>query len=107
MEKRLTRDEDNRIIAGVCSGLAKYLNTDPSAVRLVAVVLLFITGGGIILAYIALAVIVPSEQSIQGKASGSTQDFNTKIKKKTVGEFALNPDDYIIDEADYKVEDKS
>lgn len=106
MQKRLMRDEDDRLIAGVCSGLAKYLNTDPSIVRLVAVVLLFITGGGIILAYIALAVIVPSEQSLQGKASGSMQDFNTKVKKKPVNDFALNPDDYIIDEADYKVEDK-
>lgn len=106
MQKRLMRDEDDRLIAGVCSGLAKYLNTDPSIVRLVAVVLLFITGGGIILAYIALAVIVPSEQSLQGKASGSMQDFNTKVKKKPVSDFSLNPDDYIIDEADYKVEDK-
>lgn len=106
MQKRLMRDEDDRLIAGVCSGLAKYLNTDPSIVRLVTVVLLFITGGGIILAYIALAVIVPSEQSLQGKASGSMQDFNTKVKKKPVKDFALNPDDYIIDEADYKVEDK-
>jgi phage shock protein C len=105
MEKRLMRNEDDRLIAGVCSGLAKYLNTDPSIVRLIAVVLLFVTGGGIILAYIALAIIVPSEQATAGKASGSMQDFNTKVRKKPVSDFALNPEDYIIDEAEYKVEE--
>lgn len=105
MEKRLTRDEDNRIIAGVCSGLAKYLNTDPSFVRLATVVLFFVTGGGILLAYIALAVIVPSENALPTKASGSVNDFNSKVKKKPVNDFALNPDDYVIDEAEYKVEE--
>lgn len=105
MEKRLTRDEDNRIIAGVCSGLAKYLNTDPSLVRLGTVVLFFVTGGGILLAYIALAVIVPSENTLPSKASGSMSDFNTRVKKKPVNDFALDPDDYVIDEAEYKVEE--
>lgn len=105
MKKRLTRDEDNRIIAGVCSGLAKYLNTDPSLVRLGTVVLFFVTGGGILLAYIALAVIVPSENTLPSKASGSMSDFNTRVKKKPVNDFALDPDDYVIDEAEYKVEE--
>lgn len=111
MERRLTRDFDNRIIAGVCSGLAKYLKTDPNLVRLVTVLLFFITGGGILIAYLVLAVVIPTEQNWQGKTSGKTsgsmKDFNTKVKKKPVGEFTLNPDDYIIDEADYKMEDKS
>jgi hypothetical protein len=50
-------------------------------------------------------VVVPSENAVPSKASGSMSDFNTKVKKKPVNDYALNPDDYVIDEAEYKVEE--
>ncbi|VAW33272.1 hypothetical protein MNBD_CHLOROFLEXI01-3169, partial [hydrothermal vent metagenome] len=40
-ESRLTRSEADKMIAGVCSGLAEYLNLDPVWVRLLFVLLLF------------------------------------------------------------------
>jgi len=60
---RLVRNADDKIIAGVCSGLANYFHIDPVIMRIVFVVLLF-TGGSGLLVYLILWVAVPS-QSIQ------------------------------------------
>jgi len=43
MSKRLTRPRDNRMIAGVCAGLAEYMNLDVSLVRLLFVALMLVT----------------------------------------------------------------
>jgi phage shock protein PspC (stress-responsive transcriptional regulator) len=61
--KKLTRSTSNRMIAGVCAGLAEYLGIDPTIVRLL-VILAFFTGfGGIALVYLIMALVVPAEQS--------------------------------------------
>lgn len=61
MRKRLYRSRNEKVIAGVCGGLAEYFNIDPTLVRL-AVVLLVIAGAGFpILAYIIAMIIVPKE----------------------------------------------
>jgi len=62
MERRLYRSRNNRMIAGVCGGLAAYFNIDPTIVRLIAVLSIFLHGFGI-LAYIILAIVVPLESS--------------------------------------------
>ncbi len=62
MEKRLYRSRDDRMIWGVCGGLAEYFGIDPTIVRIIAVVLAFASGAGI-LAYIILAIVVPLENS--------------------------------------------
>ena len=43
MSKRLTRPKENRMIAGVCAGLAEYMNLDVSLVRLLFVVITLVT----------------------------------------------------------------
>ena len=62
MERKLYRSRSNRMIAGVCGGLAAYFNIDPTIVRLIAVLSIFLHGFGI-LAYIILAIVVPLESS--------------------------------------------
>ena len=62
MEQRLYRSQTDRMIWGVCGGLAKYLDIDPTIVRVIAVLLIFANGFGI-LAYIVLAIVVPLEGS--------------------------------------------
>ena len=57
--KQLTRSTTNRMIAGVCAGLGDYLNIDPTVVRLLFVLGFFLTGPGILVAYLILALIVP------------------------------------------------
>ncbi len=59
-EKRLTRVEDGRMIAGVCSGLARYLGIDATVVRLIIVLLALFGGGGLLL-YLILWLIMPME----------------------------------------------
>ncbi len=59
---RLYRSRTDRVLLGVCGGLAKYLNIDPVIVRVIAV-LLFFSGGLGLLAYIILAIVVPLEAS--------------------------------------------
>jgi phage shock protein C len=61
--KRLYRSRENRVIAGVCGGLAEYLDVDPVLVRLIAVLLLFV-GGGSLIAYILGMIIIPDQSKV-------------------------------------------
>ena len=58
MHKRLYKSNENRIIAGVCGGIAEYFDLDPTLVRL-AWVLLCAAGCSGFLAYIIAAVVIP------------------------------------------------
>ena len=62
MEKRLNRSRSDRMIWGVCGGLAKYFDMDPVIIRIIFVLLIFANGLGI-LAYIIMAIVVPLEGS--------------------------------------------
>lgn len=57
-QKRLTKSSTNRMICGVCAGVAEYLGMDPTVIRLLWVLLTFFGGSGII-AYIIAAIIIP------------------------------------------------
>jgi phage shock protein C len=57
-ETKLTRSRSDQMIAGVCGGLAEYLDLDPVLVRLAFVVLLFASGVGLPI-YIVLWIIMP------------------------------------------------
>lgn len=63
-QKRLYRSERNRMICGVCGGIAEYFDIDPTLVRLGFILFLFGAGSGL-LAYIIAAVIIPNESQIQ------------------------------------------
>lgn len=59
--KRLTRVEEGKRICGVCTGLGRYFNIDPTAFRLLFAILCVMGGSGI-LAYIAAAIIMPMDE---------------------------------------------
>lgn len=59
-QKRLYRSRDNRMIAGVCGGIAHYFNLDPTVVRLIFVVAILFAGSAI-LAYLIAWLVVPEE----------------------------------------------
>ncbi len=63
------------MIGGVCGGLAKYFDIDPTIVRVLFVVSIFIGGGGI-LAYIILWIVVPEEPIVpfSGEYKSTTDD---------------------------------
>lgn len=58
MEKRLYKSNQNKMIDGVCGGIAEYFDVDPTVVRLLWV-LFSLMGGSGILAYIIAALIIP------------------------------------------------
>ena len=70
MKKRIYRSRDERIIWGVCGGIAKYFDVDPTLIRIIAVLTLFCALTGI-LVYIILAIIIPLEP----RPSESTPDY--------------------------------
>lgn len=59
--RRLMRDPSNKLVGGVCSGLAKYLNMDVNLVRILTVIISLFTGVPIVLYIIALFV-MPEER---------------------------------------------
>lgn len=59
-EKRLYRSRTNKMLAGVCAGIAEYFSLDPTIIRLAWVVFTCIGGSGL-LAYIIAAIIIPYE----------------------------------------------
>ena len=59
MDKKLYRNTNNKMIAGVCSGLAEYINIDPTIVRLIWA-LVGLSGAGIV-AYLVAAIIIPEK----------------------------------------------
>lgn len=59
-KKRLTRSDD-KMIGGVCAGLAEYLDIDPTIVRIVWVLMVLFAGLGILL-YVILWLIMPKQQ---------------------------------------------
>ena len=56
--KKLYRNTENKMLAGVCSGIADYFNIDPTLVRL-GWVRFSLLGGSGLLAYIIAAIIIP------------------------------------------------
>jgi phage shock protein PspC (stress-responsive transcriptional regulator) len=58
MNPRLERNENEKIIAGVCAGVAAYLGLDPTLVRLLFLLLIPASGIGLLL-YLILWIIMP------------------------------------------------
>ena len=56
--KKLFRDMDDRIISGVCAGIAHYFGIEPRWIRLIALLLLIMGGSGL-LVYIILWIVMP------------------------------------------------
>ena len=85
MEKRLYRSISDRMIWGVCGGLAKYFDMDPTIVRIIFVLLIFANGLSV-LAYIIMAIVVPPEGSKTTEPKETVKE-NVEEIKKTAEEF--------------------
>lgn len=74
MGKRLYRLEDDKFIAGICSGIADYFRIDPTIIRLaVLLITLFApSGAGMVLAYIIAWMVIPTKPNPFEEPSDST-----------------------------------
>lgn len=59
--KKLYRSRTDKMVAGVCGGLGKYLNIDPTLIRLIFALLVFFGVGSGLLVYLVLIIVVPLE----------------------------------------------
>jgi phage shock protein PspC (stress-responsive transcriptional regulator) len=57
---KLYRSRDNKVLFGVCGGIGKYFNTDPTIIRILWVLFTLIWGVGL-LAYLIAILIIPEE----------------------------------------------
>ena len=76
MNRRLYRCRHDQRIAGVASGIAEYFDADPTVVRILWVLSIFLGGFGLLL-YIAMAIIVPLEPAQGFIGVGSQADAPT------------------------------
>ena len=93
--KRLMRDKDNKVVSGVCAGLAAYFGIeDPIWIRLLFVVLLFL-GGSSFLLYFVLMIIMPVAKTAADKLSmrGEPIDVNSIAGKVSETIESLNNPD--------------
>lgn len=58
--RRLYRS-NNKMLAGVCAGVAEYLNMDPTVVRVLAVVLFFVPLIPMLLIYLFMCLLIPNK----------------------------------------------
>ncbi len=82
--KRLYRISEGAMVAGVCNGIAAYVNIDPTLVRLAFVLLTMLWGTGV-LVYLVMAIVVPEARSPEEKAAASgnpstAQEFIRRAK---------------------------
>jgi phage shock protein C len=63
MQNKLYRSDKDRILFGVCGGLAKYFGMDSSLMRIIVILLAIVTGGVGALIYLIMAFIIPLEGS--------------------------------------------
>jgi phage shock protein C len=75
MGRKLYRSRHDRVITGVCGGIAEYLEVDPTLVRLVAVLLGLASFGAAVVAYLVMTIVVPEEPVgiVEGSGSAVTE----------------------------------
>ncbi len=83
-KKRLYRDPEQKVLGGVCGGLAAYLNMDPVVVRIIAVLLFFLTSGAAVIAYLVLWIAVPTAVNATQRLEMRGEDVNVKNIEKFI-----------------------
>ena len=93
-KKRLYRDEEDKILGGVASGLAHYLNIDPAVIRILFAVLAIFGGSGF-LVYIILWIVLPSRSLITNIRKRLYRDTEDRVISGVCGGLAkyfdINP----------------
>ena len=78
MQKKLYRSKKDKMIAGVCGGIAEYFDVDSTLIRLLTVIFVLFGGAGVV-AYIIAWIIVPKNP---GQVSDDKLDKREESKEK-------------------------
>lgn len=89
MSKRLYKSRKNKMIDGVCGGIAEYFNMDPTIIRIIAVIIACFKGAGII-AYIIACFVIPygenPEDDVDNLKSANINEENKSSDSKKSSE---------------------
>ena len=103
--KRLFRDPDNKVIGGVCSGIAAYFGWDVTILRIILIILalpIFTNGAfiikGIVLFYVIAWIIIPEAKTATEKLSMKGMKVNVENIGKTVTDGFEKVNDYVKSE---------
>lgn len=83
--KRFYRDSENKVIAGVCSGIGAYLHWDPVLIRILFIISLFAGGFGLLL-YMILWVVIPEAKTTAEKLEMQGKKVNISTIEKSIQE---------------------
>jgi phage shock protein PspC (stress-responsive transcriptional regulator) len=83
--RRLFRDPDDRLVSGVCAGIANYFDVQPVWIRLAFAVTFFFAGSGLIL-YIILWIVIPKAHSRSDRMAMKGEKLNLQGFKKNFEE---------------------
>ena len=93
MNGRLYRSRTDRMIGGVAAGIADYINADPALVRIGWAILVVITGGVALVAYIVAWIVVPEAPAGEPVAGAyvrlldRTGEFTAEVPTSASGAF--------------------
>jgi len=99
-ERKIFRDTDDAMVAGVCAGLSHYLRMDVSILRIIAVMTVFLGGSGLI-AYLILWVSIPKAVTRAEKMSMKGEAFNLQGFKRNFEEELSNLKDSFKNAGDH------
>ncbi|MEN2984594.1 MAG: PspC domain-containing protein [Dictyoglomaceae bacterium] len=80
MEKKLSRSRKERILLGICGGIAEYFSVDPNIVRLIFILLIFVTGPLLPIFYLISALIIPEAPNGEEPKKEIDENSIEKIK---------------------------
>lgn len=84
MKKKLYRSRKDRVIGGVCGGIAEYFDIDSTLIRLLFVAILFAEGAGL-LAYIIAWIVIP-ERSMSASKTKNNENGGSEASGKSNSE---------------------
>lgn len=84
--KKIFRDPQNALLGGVCAGLAAYMHIDVTVIRIITVLLFFLSASTVAIAYIILWIVVPEANTPLQRMQMTGEDPTVENIGKTVTE---------------------
>lgn len=85
---RLYKNRRDKVVSGVCAGIADYFNTDTALVRIAAILMLFMAGPFTIFAYIVAAIIMPTRPNVERSVSPEEDQFWRGVSRRPEATFS-------------------
>ncbi|WP_196885208.1 PspC domain-containing protein [Aureivirga sp. CE67] len=85
-KKKFFRDGEDKFIGGVSAGFAHYIGVEPIWIRIILIVLTFVSFGSTVLVYLLLWILLPEAKTTSEKLQMRGEDINISNIQKTVSE---------------------